>query len=165
MMKTIITKDLRNKRLNILREFDAPLELVWKAWTDSSILDQWWAPKPWKAATKVMDFKEGGHWVYCMNGPEGEQHWARADYEKIVPQENFSGMDSFCDEKGNLNHDLPRMQWQVKFSGTGSTTRVEVEVTFASVEDLEKIVEMGFQEGFAAAHENLDELLKELVSI
>ena len=164
MSKTIITKDLANKKLHIVREFNASLEFVWKAWTDSSILDQWWAPKPWKAATKAMDFREGGYWLYCMNGPDGEQHWARADYQRIVPQDAFEVRDSFCDENGIVNYDIPGMHWLVKFIRIGETTKVEVEVTFASVDDLEKIVEMGFQEGFTAAHENLDELLKELIS-
>ena len=51
------------------------------------------------------------------------------------------------------------MHWMVQFSKASTGTKVEVEITFASVEDLEKIIEMGFKEGFAAAHNNLDELL------
>ena len=51
------------------------------------------------------------------------------------------------------------MDWLVQFSSVGDRTRVNVEITFASEEDMNKIVEMGFKEGFAAAHTNLDELL------
>ena len=51
------------------------------------------------------------------------------------------------------------MYWKNEFIETGSGTRVEIEISFASVEDLEKIIEMGFKEGFAAVHQNLDELL------
>lgn len=69
--QTTIAKDAANKKLIVVREFDAPLAEVWKAWTDSSILDQWWAPKPWKAKTKTMDFREGGTWLYSMVGPDG----------------------------------------------------------------------------------------------
>ncbi len=61
--QTTISKDAANKKLIVVREFDAPLEEVWKAWTDSNILDKWWAPKPWKAKTKTMDFREGGLWL------------------------------------------------------------------------------------------------------
>jgi len=57
-------KDLKNKRLTVSRAFNAPLELVWKAWTESEILDQWWAPKPYRAETKSMDFRKGGMWAY-----------------------------------------------------------------------------------------------------
>ena len=42
--QTKVTKDVANKRLVVVREFDAPLEKVWHAWTDSHLLDQWWAP-------------------------------------------------------------------------------------------------------------------------
>ncbi len=57
--KTAITKDMANKKIKVTRSFDATPEQVWSAWTDEEILDQWWAPKPWKAKTKSMDFHEG----------------------------------------------------------------------------------------------------------
>ncbi|MBI3511466.1 MAG: SRPBCC domain-containing protein [Bacteroidetes bacterium] len=159
-MKTIFSKDPGNKKMMVTREFSAPIELVWKAWTDSNILDEWWAPKPWKAETKKMDFKEGGSWLYCMIGPDGSKHWSKADYKKVVPAKYFSATDYFCDENGNKNPAFPVMDWSVKFMGTDTGTKVEVEITFASEQDLQAIVEMGFEQGFSAAHQNLDELLK-----
>ena len=157
--ETMISKDLANKKLFVVREFDAPLEQVWEAWTQSNLLDQWWAPKPWKAITKTMDFREGGLWLYYMEGPEGEQQYCRADYKSIDPPRSFTLTDAFCDENGNPTGELPSMHWKNVFSETGSGTKVEVEITFQSEADLEKIVEMGFKEGFTAAHSNLDELL------
>jgi len=157
--ETVYTADAVNKKMKVVREFDAPVSKVWKAWTESKYLDQWWAPKPWKANTQSMDFREGGTWLYYMEGPEGERHYCRNDYHKIVPQKLYSGLDGFCDEKGNLSKDLPQMEWRVSFTPIGDRTRVETEITFASEEDLKTIVEMGFKEGFAAAHNNLDELL------
>ena len=157
--QTNITKDLANKKVMVTREFDAPVELVWKAWTESKILDQWWAPKPWKAKTKSMDFREGGTWFYSMVGPNGEESHCRADFKKIVPNKNYSGDDAFCDENGKILSDPPGMFWDVTFNPSGSGTRVDVVITFKTEEDLKKIMEMGFQEGFTAAHGNLDELL------
>ncbi|HEY6503696.1 MAG TPA: SRPBCC domain-containing protein [Chitinophagaceae bacterium] len=157
--QTVITKDLVNRKLFVVREFDAPLEQVWKAWTDSTLLDQWWAPKPWKANTTSMDFREGGLWLYYMEGPDGSRHYCRADYNSVTPHKSFIAEDAFCDENGNINHDFPRMLWKVMFSKSGDGTKVDIEIKFATVEDLEKIIEMGFQEGFTAAHGNLDELL------
>ena len=164
MSKTIFTENLPKKQLHIVRDFDASPSLVWKTWTEPTYLNQWWAPKPWKAETKTMEFREGGYWLYCMNGPEGEQHWARADYEEIRELKSFKGLDSFCDENGKLSNDLPGMHWYVQFHPNGPSTKVEVIVTFTSENDLKTIVEMGFKEGFSAAHDNLDELLVELVS-
>lgn len=158
--ETVYTRDPSNKKIKVVREFDAPVEKVWKAWTEPALLDQWWAPKPWKAHTQEMDFREGGHWRYYMQGPEGERHYCRADYESIVPNKSYSGLDAFCDEKGEINTEFPRMHWKVEFSPAGTGTKADIEITFESITDLEKIVEMGFEEGFRMAHENLDELLK-----
>lgn len=157
--ETIYTKDLANKKMKVVREFEAPVERVWKAWTDSTILDQWWAPRPWKANTQSMDFKAGGRWLYYMEGPDGTRHYCCVNYDSITPGKAFQGLDAFCDEKGNINEDFPRMHWKIDFSKAGDGTKVEVEITFSSEADMEKIVEMGFKEGFAMAHNNLDEIL------
>lgn len=157
--ETTYTKDVANKKIQVVREFDAPVEKVFEAWTKKELLDQWWAPRPWKAVTQSMDLRNGGSWLYYMQGPEGERHYCRVDYNTVTPNKSFTGRDAFCDENGNVSKEMPSMDWNVEFSKAGSGTRVNVEITFASVEDLEKIVEMGFQEGFAAAHNNLDEVL------
>jgi uncharacterized protein YndB with AHSA1/START domain len=157
--ETIYSTDLANKKLMVVREFDAPVESVWKAWTDPKLLDEWWAPKPWKANTVSMNFREGGRWLYYMEGTDGTRQHCKVDYKSIIPNQLFSGDDAFCDEKGNTNHDFPNMGWKVNFSKANSGTKVEVEVKFATEADMNKIVEMGFKEGFAAAHQNLDELL------
>jgi uncharacterized protein YndB with AHSA1/START domain len=158
--ETVYTKDPTGNRIKVEREFDAPVEKVWAAWTKSDLLDQWWAPKPWKANTQSMDFRAGGKWLYYMEGPEGERHYCRVDYENITKPSVFTGYDAFCDEKGNITNELPRMHWRVEFIPQGDQTNTVVTITFDSEADLDKIVEMGFKEGFAAAHKNLDELLQ-----
>jgi uncharacterized protein YndB with AHSA1/START domain len=158
--QTEIQQDLANKKLLVSRDFDAPVDVVWRAWTEKEFIDQWWAPKPWKARTKTMDFKEGGTWLYCMEGPDGEQQWCRADFTTIVHQKYYEGSDAFSDEHGNINNDIPVTDWKVAFSPTATGTKVNVELKFKSEADLQKIVEMGFKEGFTAAHENLDTLLE-----
>jgi uncharacterized protein YndB with AHSA1/START domain len=60
-------------QLIVTREFDANSDLVWKAWTTAELLDQWWAPKPYRAETKSLDFREGGVWLYAMVSPENEK--------------------------------------------------------------------------------------------
>ena len=55
-LETKITRDPSGKKLIVTREFNAPLEKVWRAWTESSLLDEWWAPRPYKTETKSMDF-------------------------------------------------------------------------------------------------------------
>jgi uncharacterized protein YndB with AHSA1/START domain len=152
--------DKENKRINVKREFAAPISKVWAAWTESAILDQWWAPKPWKARTKSMDFKEGGYWLYAMVGPEGEEHWARLDYKSITPLKSYSGIDAFCDEEGNLNPDFARSTWTNSFAEGSDVTTVSIEIQYDDLKDIEQIMEMGFKEGFTAGMENLDELFQ-----
>ena len=152
--------DKENKKISVKREFAAPRSKVWAAWTESEILDQWWAPKPWQAQTKTMEFREGGYWHYAMIGPDGSTHWSRADYQSITPLEKFSGQDAFSDENANINRSLPVSFWSTKFSETmDDSTMVSIEIKFDEITDLEKLVEMGFKEGLTAGMENLDELL------
>lgn len=154
-----INKDMAAKKIVITREFDAAVEDVWAAWTRSDLLDQWWAPKPWRAQTKSMNFSEGGRWLYAMVGPDGASTWCKVDFEKIVKNQSFSATDAFCDEHGNENTDFPAMFWKNTFTPTANGTKVTVEITFKEEADIQKILELGFQEGFTAALGNLDELL------
>ena len=157
--KIKIIKDLPNKKITVVRYFDAPVEKVWKAWTEKEILDQWWAPKPWKSESKTMDFREGGSWLYAMVGPEGERHWAKMDYKKINKPNSITLEDYFSDENGKRNTEMPSMHWICEFKQEDSGTKVTVSITADKVSDLEKIIEMGFEEGFTSALGNLDSLL------
>jgi len=158
--KTKISKDTANKKMTVVREFAGSLEQVWNAWTDSNLLDQWWAPEPWKARTKTINFTEGGYWLYAMVGPDGTEQWARLDYISILLHDYFTAQDSFCDAEGNKNKEFSSMTWKNMFHAIEKGTKVEVEITFENEEDMKKIIEMGFEEGFTAAHGNLDRLLE-----
>lgn len=153
------TADKQNNTILISRQFDADLALVWEAWTNPEILDQWWAPKPYQTRTKSMDFREGGMWLYSMIGPEGTAHWCRADYQKIAPQHSYTAHDAFCDENGAINTEFPRALWQNTFTEQNGTTTVDIVIQYEQLADLEKIIELGFKEGFSMALENLDQYL------
>ena len=148
-----------NQTITVKREFAAALALVWDAFTKSEILDQWWAPKPWKARTKTMDFREGGHWHYAMVGPKGEEHWALANYRNIQLRNKFTGLDAFADADGQVNKDLPQSTWEVTFADKGQVTLVEFQISYDDLAQLEATIQMGFKEGFTMALEGLDELL------
>ncbi|HTF21455.1 MAG TPA: SRPBCC domain-containing protein [Chryseolinea sp.] len=155
-----IQKDLSKKKVTITRLFEAEPERVWAAWTTRDTLDQWWAPRPWRAETKSLDFREGGTWEYAMVGPAGERHFALLQYEKIVAPYSFEARDSFTDEKGTINTELPQVQWKVTFKPKGKGTEVITTISASSQEPLEKLIEMGFEDGFQMALRNLDEYLE-----
>lgn len=153
----VVNKD--NNTIKISREFAANISLVWDAYTKSEILDKWWAPKPWKARTKKMDFREGGTWLYAMVGPAGEEHWALAEYQQVEFQKRFTGLDGFTDADGNINKSMPQSKWDVNFTDKGDLTLVEFLITYPDLAQLETTIQMGFKEGLSMAMEGLDELL------
>jgi PhnB protein len=154
----IINKE--NNTVNIQREFAAHLDLVWDAWTKPELLDLWWAPKPYQTKTKSMDFREGGRWLYAMISPAGEKHWCINDYKKIVPKKYYTGLDAFSDENGVINEEMPRTEWTNTFSEKTTTTMVSIVAKYDSLADLEKVIALGFKEGFTMALQNLDQYLE-----
>ncbi len=156
---TQVFKDLKERTILVSREFDAPIEMVWKAFTEKEILDRWWGPSPWRAETKFQDFREGGYWLYAMIGPDNEKHWGRMNYIKINKHKNFELEDVFCDENGVLNEALPVSRGVNEFTELNGSTRVEFKMTYSSDEQIKMLVEMGFEQGITACFEQLNQLL------
>lgn len=151
--------DKVNCIIHVERNFEAPLEIVWSAWTEAEILDQWWAPEPYINETKHMDFREGGYWLYSMRGPEGDKHWCRADYHKIVKHDYYKASDDFCDEEGRPLNTMPSAKWTNTFRAEANETKVLIDINYDSLDDLEKIVSLGFKEGFSMGLSNLDKYI------
>jgi uncharacterized protein YndB with AHSA1/START domain len=107
-----------------------------------------------------MDFKKGGQWLYAMVSPAGEKHWCKVDFKAVEHEKSFSGTSAFCDENGKSSGAAPDMHWLTQFSSKGATgTALYIEISFDNEADLQKIVEMGFKEGFTMGLSNLDALL------
>ncbi len=94
--------DTTKRDLVITRVFDAPRELVFKAWTDPEMMKQWWGPQDWTAPVCKIDLRVGGKYLYCMRSPEGQDTWGTGTYREIVPSERLVFTDSFADEHGNV---------------------------------------------------------------
>lgn len=157
-MKFTVNKE--TKTVLISAEFDAERDLVWDAYTKAELLDQWWAPKPWTSRTKVMDFREGGRRFYAMVSPEGLERWSVQRYTSITPKTNFKFFNAFADENENL--ELPGSDWDLGFSKENGRTTVTVEIYNESLERLERMIAMGFKEGFTATLGQLKGLLAEM---
>jgi uncharacterized protein YndB with AHSA1/START domain len=154
------TVDKSTKTVFITREFAADQSLVWDAFTKPELLDQWVAPKPWTSKTKYMDFKVGGRRFYAMVSPEGQERWSIQKYTSISPKTNFKMWNAFADE--NENPDLPGSDWDYNFSEQNGLTKVSIAVYNKSLERMEKMIEMGFKEGFTMTLTSLEELLAAL---
>lgn len=153
----LVNKD--NNTLTIRREFAADRQLVWDCYTKQELLDQWFAPKPFMTKTKSMDFRSGGHWHYAMVDQDGNHYWGYTEYKNVKPIDSYETLDAFCDENGEINKDLPRAKWEVTFTDKTDNTIVETIVFYASLNDLETVINMGMQDGMISTLEKLDELL------
>src|SRR3989442_2660535 len=89
------------ERMVITRVFDAPRELVWKAWTDPQYVMQWWGPKGFTAPFCKIDFRVGGKFLCCMKSPDGQEGWNGGEYHDNVPHEKNGYSLDFADLKGN----------------------------------------------------------------
>ena len=152
-----LTVDKASKTVFVTKEFDAALPLVWDAFTKQEILDQWWAPKPYLSRTKYMDFKVGGQRFYAMVTPEGQENWQVQRYTSISPKTNFKYFSAFADKDENLS--LPGSDWDLSFCNVNGLTKVSIAIKNDSLERMEKMIEMGFKEGFAMTLNDLDEVL------
>ncbi len=151
------TVDKAAKTVFITREFDADLSQVWDAFTKAELLDQWVAPKPFISKTKVQDFKVGGRRFYAMVSPEGHERWAIQKYMSISPKTNFKLFNTFADK--DENPELPGSEWDYTFSEQNGTTKVSIVIYNESLERMERMIEMGFTEGFKLSMTNLENLL------
>ena len=153
------TVDKETKTVSVNREFDAPLSLVWDAFTKQEILDQWWAPQPYVSKTKFMDFKVGGRRFYAMVSPEGQGRWSLQQYRAITPTTNFKMYNAFADK--DENPELPGSEWDFNFSEQNGITKVSIDIYNESFERMEKLLD-GFKAGITVTLKNLEGVLANL---
>lgn len=89
------------ERMVITRVFDAPRELVWKAYTEPEYAAQWWGPKGFTAPFCKMDFRVGGKFLFCMRAPDGQDFWSGGEYHEIHQFEKIVYSMYFADAQGN----------------------------------------------------------------
>lgn len=94
--------------LVIVRVFDASRELVWRAWTDASVVKAWWGPRAFSVPVVKIDFRVGGKYFACMQGrmPDGKEMsiYSTGTYLEIVPLQRIVVTDSFAGrrQRGSL---------------------------------------------------------------
>lgn len=110
-MGTIINRDTSAKDKTLLehaplvqvtRLFNAPVERVWNAWTDSELVKQWWGPEGFTCPNAEIDFRMGGKYFLAMQDPSGKVVWSSGIYKEIDPLKKIICTDYFSDESGNI---------------------------------------------------------------
>lgn len=107
-----------SKEFVIERVFDAPRDLVWKAWTEKDRLMQWWGPKGFKMLVGTLDLKPGGSFHYGMQAPDGGEMWGKWVFREIVKPERLSFVNSFSDKDGGLTRHPMAPTWPIEMLGT-----------------------------------------------
>ena len=153
----------------ISRVFDAPRELVWKAFAEPERMEQWWGPKGMTTRIARLEFRPGGVFLYSMRAPDGKDWWGKWVYREIVAPEKMITVVSFTDENGNpVRHPLsPTWPLEVlsiaTFSEQGSKTLLTLRSTPINASEIErKTFEAGIAgmgQGFNATWDHLAEYL------
>ena len=102
----------------IKRTFNAPLDRVWKAWTELEQMAGWWGPKGFTTDVKTLDLKPGGLFHYRLASPQGQEMWGRMVFREIVPKERLVFLNSFSDESGGLTHHPLQEGWPLQIHTT-----------------------------------------------
>ena len=155
-------KDVEALTLTFVAEFDAPVERVWQLWEDPRQLERWWGPPTWPATFDQHDFEVGGRSAYYMTGPDGEKARGWWEVTAIEPPYRLEFDDGFADDDGNPVDSLGITRAVVTFGTVDGKTRMTSVSSFASADQLEKMMEMGMEEGMREAIGQIDAILAEV---
>jgi len=114
----MMTAETQSTDFVIAREFDAPRDLVWKAFTEPERMKQWWGPKGLTVAAAKMDLRPGGSYHYGMRTPNGQTMWGKFVYREIAAPERLVFVNSFSDEAGGLTRHPMSPTWPLETLST-----------------------------------------------
>jgi uncharacterized protein YndB with AHSA1/START domain len=153
-----------NKRdLVITRIIDAPIDLVWKAWTDPQYVTRWWGPEFYTSPTCKIDLREGGRYTFCMRAPQdqgGQDMYTSGIYKKIVPMQYLEFTQGMSDKDGNpvdpaqlgLPADFPKeLRTTIVFTAKGNMTEL-------TITEYDWPVSQMYVYSYAGMHQSLDKL-------
>jgi uncharacterized protein YndB with AHSA1/START domain len=163
-----MTSKVEDKVLILERIFDAPRELVFKAFSDNEHLKRWFGPKGWSLPISNIDFRPGGVWHYCMKCTDesqeyfGQESWGRTVFHEIVEPERIVYVDSFSDAEGNIVEGMPETLVTNTFVEHEGKTKLISHAKYASAEALKTVLDMGMIVGITQTWDNLEKFLEEV---
>ncbi|TDN90987.1 SRPBCC family protein [Microbacterium sp. BK668] len=162
MPVTDVQTDAEALTMTLTAEFDAPVERLWRAFTDPRQLERFWGPPGWPATFPEFDFTVGGHARYFMTSPRGEKSWGSWEFLEIDAPRGFTVLDAFANEEGAPLEGMPVMRVVFAFEPTATGSRMVNTSYFASADALEQVVAFGAVEGSTMAINQLDRVLQSL---
>jgi uncharacterized protein YndB with AHSA1/START domain len=144
-----------DREIALTRIYDAPRDMVWRAWTEPERVVQWWGPLGFTTTIQEMDVRPGGTWRFIMHGPDGTDYENKVDFIEIVEPERL-----VYDHGGGDESDEPQFRVTVTFDEENGGTRITMRSVFASAEERDRVVEeFGAIEGGKQTLERLNEYL------
>ncbi len=152
-----------DKQILITREFDAPKDLVWKAWTTPELIERWWAGKRGEVKSVEVDLRVGGDWRYVMVADEGFEVAFHGTYREIVPGERLVSTEVFEDPEGmwERDPDFHAVNTLTLAEADGRTT-MTVLVEHTKKEHRDMHIESGMEGGMQEAMDALEQVAIEL---
>lgn len=145
----------KSREIQISRIYDAPVQAVWKAWTDPKQVAQWWGPRGFTLTTHSKDLKAGGHWDYTMHGPDGVDYPNKTRYLDVQEREKL-----VYDHGGNDDRP-PLFHVTVLFSESCGKTKMEMTMALPTPEAAEETREFIRKAGGESTWDRLAEYLEE----
>ena len=159
MPVTNVNKDLDAQTMTTTAEFAAPADRVWEMWANPRLLERWWGPPKFPATFVDHDLTPGGRVSYFMTGPDGEEFHGWWRIEEVDPPNHLRFKDGFADEEGKPDPEMPITAAVVTIAEADGTTTMSIESHFGSREGMEKMLEMGMEQGMTEAANQIDALL------
>ena len=153
--------------MTITRTFDAPVETVWRFWTEPELFMKWWGPAVFTAPHCTMDLRVGGKYLWCMRDPEGKDYWSTGVFREIVPHQRLVYTDAFADEEGNvvppedygMTGDWPKeLLVTVTFEDYDGKTKMTLHHDGLPAGEMRELSGQGWNESFDKLAENLKEM-------
>lgn len=157
--ETKIMVEPGKQEILIEREFDAPRDLVFKAYIDPEIYAQWIGPRGLTTTLEIFEPYNGGSWRYIQKDPDGNEFAFHGVNHEIMPPERIIGTFEFegLPEKGHVI-----LQTIIFEELPGNRTKMVAQSVFQSVEDRDGMMQSGMEQGVNDSYERLDEILEKL---
>ena len=143
------------------RVLDAPPEKVFKAYTDATILAQWFSPKPWTITDAVVEPRAGGRFNFTMHGPNGEVFPNSGVFLEVVPNRRLITTDAFTPEWKPAGQPFMTARIEMEPTADGKT-RYKATASHWNEATMKQHEQMGFHEGWGQVADQLAELVKTL---
>ncbi|MGH2896762.1 MAG: SRPBCC family protein [Solirubrobacteraceae bacterium] len=154
-----VDTDYESLTITLIADFEAPISRVWGLWSDPRKLERWLGPPAYPASVEKHELTPGGDVTFLMTGPDGDTSRGIWRIAAVDPPTSLEYTDAFADADWAQIDDMPVSRVRVRLTERAGATRMEMQMTLESREDLEKLLSTGVVQGLREAVGQVDALL------